>query len=363
MVKRGRLNLGIILGISTIIMHFLAYFGWSEHIYTIYGNYIYPLIRYVYDFTFGYLPFPSVYIVVIFLFWVAIKSIKSIIVWIRQGFSAKTIQDNFFHCLHFVGCAYFLFYFLWAFNYYRPSFTEVYKLNEVDIDTSLIHKELYNTTLKVNELRISIQSDTFPHESAMEWSSLESVIRENQTFVLQSLGFNTPGRVRIRKLKPNGTLLILSTAGVYIPFVCEGHIDGGLHRLQWPFTLAHEMAHGYGFTDEGECNFLGFLTCIKSNEKWIQYSGYLSYWKYLYAHTKNEQNDVASAAYNQLHTGVKSDLKSIRSEMDKYPDVMPEIRDFIYDLYLKKHGVEDGLGSYDGIIELTIRWKNSGHSL
>ncbi|MCB0582976.1 MAG: DUF3810 family protein, partial [Phaeodactylibacter sp.] len=71
--------------------------------------------------------------------------------------------------------------------------------------------------------------------------------------------------------------------GLYFPFTGEGHIDAGLHPLQKPYVMAHELAHGYGFGDEGTCNFLGYLACIGSDDPVIAYIGHLNYWRTLAA--------------------------------------------------------------------------------
>jgi len=37
--------------------------------------------------------------------------------------------------------------------------------------------------------------------------------------------------------------------------------------------------------------------------------------------------------------------------MDRYPDIMPAVRDKMYDSYLKSHGVKDGLANYSHMIK------------
>ena len=88
------------------------------------------------------------------------------------------------------------------------------------------------------------------------------------------------GRVRVRQPWPNGFLLRWSTAGIYIPQTGEGHIDRGLLAVQKPFTIAHEMAHGYGVADEGACNFIAWLACSQSRDPWVRFGGALTYWRY-----------------------------------------------------------------------------------
>jgi len=129
------------------------------------------------------------------------------------------------------------------------------------------------------------------------------------------------------------SFLRFGTAGLYWPFVGEGNIDSGLHELQQPFTMAHELAHGYGITNEGVCNFIAYLACQNAENDFIRYSGLVTYWRY------------AAIAYQGFEN------------LDKYPDIMPTFRNFAYDKYLKSQGISEGLASYSQIIMLVDAWE------
>ena len=58
------------------------------------------------------------------------------------------------------------------------------------------------------------------------------------------------GKIRCRQILPQGILLRISTAGFYNPLTGECNIDKGLHPLQKPFVMAHELFHGMGITGE-----------------------------------------------------------------------------------------------------------------
>lgn len=45
-------------------------------------------------------------------------------------------------------------------------------------------------------------------------------------------------------------------------------------------------------------------------------------------------------------------LKDIRQNHMKYPDIIPDLRDFIYDGYLKMNRIEGGLLSYSRVVEM-----------
>jgi hypothetical protein len=223
-------------------------------------------------------------------------------------------------------------------------------INEFQITTQLLINQRKKISLDTNALNVKFS-----------WSKLEDEIRNDQKRLLLDWNQNTYGRVRIRNLKPEGSLLIFSTAGIYLPFVCEGHVDSGMNPLQYPFTIAHEMAHGHGYTDEGVCNFIGFLTCMYSKDAVIRYSGLLGYWRYLYYEIRSNHPDIIASENFNLPVGLKNDLIAIRKDLLRFPDIMPWLRNLIYDSYLKTHGVNTGINSYNEIISQVIKWKESNY--
>lgn len=193
-------------------------------------------------------------------------------------------------------------------------------------------------------------------------TELEPKIRACLTAVLADFHYPTPGRVRGREL-PAGALLSFNTAGVYLPWVGEGHIDGGLHPLQKPFTLAHELAHGYGFTDEGTCNFLAYLACLRCSDPYVRYSGELTYWRYVFSALRQQSRSAYLLTRAKIPSGMHNDLAAIKDAMARYPDRLKGLQASAYDGYLKSQGIQTGMGSYDYIVQLTIAWRKKRQAL
>lgn len=354
-----RLFPGILLGLIVVCIQVLSAFGLEGIVYQIYSKGIYKYLRIIYDFTLGWLPFPFVYVVFLFLLFLIFSVVKSFLTNKKDKGTKRAFTHALASITNFIGYVYFLFYFSWAFNYSRPDIGTQLGLPEVKVDSTILMDEILYTAQLMTKERTGLTVDTNAFRKNIDWTTLEDTIRHLQEGLLKEWGDTPNGRVRIRALQPKGTLLSFSTAGVYIPFAFEGHVDGGLHSLQWPFTLAHEMAHGYGYTDEGVCNFIGLITCMKSSDPYIRYSALLSYWKYMFFEIRHRDKNLASKLYSNLDAGIKADLESIRVEHDKYPDFFPALRDMIYDFYLKYHGVSTGLDSYSEIIVQVQRWKQS----
>ena len=342
-------------GIILLAVVLLWHLGFSTTLrptfYTIYSL-VFQFFRVVYDFTLGFLPFGSIYVLVLVGLFYGIKKMR---LWKRPtAISGVVIQ-----IVNTLGCIVFLFYVLWGFHYYRPAIEAEISLPDIEVDSSQVYGEFKEITELLSRQRNLLSLDTNALAFDIVWSEMEDEIRTSQEAFLSSIGTSVVGRVRVRKLLPKGILLRFSTAGIYFPFVMEGHMDGGLNQLQWPFTVAHEMAHGYGYTDEGTCNFIGFITCMKSDSEYIRYSALLSYWKYLFYAVKATNAAMATDAYKSLPHGTKNDFIAIRKDIDNYPDILPKLRDIVYDNYLKSHGVKSGLSSYSEIIQLVVKWGKS----
>jgi hypothetical protein len=300
----------------------------------------------IYDYTLGWLPFPSVYLLFILL-------VLAIVLWIR-AIRQKGFLKGLLSLAIFLVLVVSSFYLLWGFNYKSESLSQKLELN---IDSLTISKaDLEKEIMDISALAIATRPDDFRFPV-----DTENELRVLQEQLLAEWNLPTYGRVRVRQLRPKGILLRLATAGVYIPFAMEGHIDAGLHPVQQPATMAHEMAHGYGITDEGTCNFIGFLSCLASDNKEIKYSGYILF-RYLLSNYRRYYRDDYSELLKHVAQPIIDDLVAIGKEHDKYPDLMPKARDIIYDNYLKSHGISDGLKNYSTIIQMVAAWKESGHN-
>lgn len=217
-------------------------------------------------------------------------------------------------------------------------------LEKRDIDSCYIQNTFYHQSELIAFLAAA---KTEP----LSFDKMESSIRVLQEPMHASWGIRTWGRVRVRKMFP-GFLLHFRTTGIYIPHALEGHIDGGTYYKQHPYTLAHEMAHGYGFTDESVCNYIAYLTCIKSDHTMIRYSAHLAYWRYLALYFRYFFPEEWEYIYAELPDSVQDDLNLIRQHILRFEEWMPRYRDKIYDRYLKSHGVKAGIQSYNQMIEL-----------
>jgi len=197
----------------------------------------------------------------------------------------------------------------------------------------------------------------------VDWDVPQKDLVQTLYHAYDGLDLPHPGRVRIVKLQPKGSLLHFSTAGVYLPFLGQGHIDAGLHPITHPFTMLHEMSHGYGWTGEDACNFLALICAVNSTNDQVKYSGYFGYWRYLRTQVFLLDRSLFDLEYRIGPPSVMNDYKEILAYSDRYVEILPELRDLFYDSYLKSHGISSGLVNYCEMILLAYQWKSQHTSL
>ncbi|MEY4107464.1 MAG: hypothetical protein RL181_1806 [Bacteroidota bacterium] len=336
-------------------------------------------LRRMADAVLAFLPFPACYILLAVLVGWGMVRIRDFVV--KRGIRPATAEQQiaplrgivvgsravfraFRPLLNGLGWLLFFFFWMWGFNYYRLPVEQQLGLAPVPLDGAALKSAFEEESRALAEARRQLpgskgrafaESDLPP--------GLEDTVRDALTSVLRRSGYPTAGKVRVRLLQPSGVLLRFSTAGVYLPFSAEGHVDKGLHPVQWPFTLAHEMAHGYGFGNEGVCNFWAALACLQSKDPGIRYAGRLAYWRYVAVEYRRYDSEGFRKARAALPREIVLDLEAIQKAMDRYPDLVPRLQYQLYDSYLKSQGIKEGMKSYSQVLLLVRSWEKKHRKL
>ncbi len=328
--------MGIIGLVLVVVLYQL--FRLSPQLYDVlYLKGVFQAFRIVHAATIGALFIPSLFIIVPLYFWFFFngKARK------KHGWIKSTMS-----CFIWIVV---LFYVTWGFNYTQPSLMTRLSYDKPIIDSAYISQAFKHQTTLLVELKDKMTGNQYARDKQHD-------IRNIQESILKDMGYPTSGYVKVRKLK-SGSLLHFRTSGIYIPHSFEGHIDNGLYQVQHPFTIAHEMSHGYGITDESEANFIAYLTCQRSEDLETRYSGELAYWRYLAKYYRHFHPETWKDEYYSMDTRIIQDLTMIDHHISKYKEWMPKYRDKIYDSYLKSHGVKAGIKSYDLMVVLIAAWK------
>ncbi len=340
------------LAVFIIVLRVILSF-FPQLVETLYSRGLFQIIRYLNDFTLSLSPIPLLYVfIILFIGWRIYKTIKN--KRFSTTFKSRIINFLFSTSALIAGLVFF-FILLWGFNYGRIPLEKQLKI----IPKPLSDVELKEEFKQVSDMLIDNYSKYKKTQKVSDFdlNDLENNMRKEVTKTLQRFGYPTPGKVRARLLKPKGLLLRISTAGVYLPWVGECHIDAGLHPIQIPNVMAHELAHGFGITDEGSCNFVALQTCVNSDNLFYKYSGSLSYWKTVASNFRASFPEEYEQFKIKMPQGILDDIKAINENLDKYPDIFPSGRDFFYNNFLKSQGISEGLKNYSRVILLEVAYK------
>lgn len=342
--------------ISLVLSRILVYTpGLVE---TVYSRGLFLGIRIIWDYSLALLPIPLLYLAILTILGLGIRWV----IHMRKGSSIKTPKQRIitsvlgFLAIGFAAIG--LFFWLWGFNYNRIPLDQQLGLKKVQPQKEALIQEL---KLTINRLTLARNQIAPMDSNSLDITDLppqlEKKVRNSLEGLLTEISYPTVGRVRGRKIFPKGWLIGMGATGIYIPFVSEGHFDGALHPLQHPAVIAHEMSHGYGFTNEGVCNFLALLACERSKEPMIQYAGLLMYFRYL----THDLFRMDPAYYRQLipnlPIGIQADLSAIRENRKKYQAWFPNFSRKVYNRYLQSQGVKEGIKSYNKVVGLYASWK------
>ncbi|WP_026955282.1 DUF3810 domain-containing protein [Algoriphagus vanfongensis] len=326
----------------------------------IYSRKFFPVIRNVIDMTLGNLPFPSVYIFILSVLLLLGLFIRRFLK--KHGWKPKlffTLRS----LLNAAGALVFFFLVLWGFNYQRTPIFQQLSLTPVALNLEQVESEILITQRLLVQSRSLISQDTSAIVGIISYQDLERVVRSNMGENLDMLGLNFTGKPRTKQFPPPGFMRRMGILGIYFPYTGESYIDPSLHPLEQPFTVAHEMAHSYGVTDEGEANFIAWVICSNSEDPLLRYSAHLRLLLYQIRDYYRMDPDRYKIWLKTLEPGVLNDIRSIQEESEKYQAFSIELSRKTNDLFLKTQGVKAGINSYQQLPKLAYAWRQrmGGH--
>ena len=247
-----------------------------------------------------------------------------------------------------------------AVGYHTSTLTEKTGIAE---DRDITEEELHSTFVflrdKVNGLAEEIEYED--GESRMPYSLAEMSARLTEAYDTVAGEFpffsNFPSRI-----KPVAASFFLSDAGitgVYGFLTGEPNLNIDYPDYNLPFTSAHEFAHQRGICRENEANFMAFLVCISSEDKYIQYSGYLNMLEYVAGAFYSTNKELYKAELALLCESALEDIRASNAITAAHRDSwIRKLSDRVNDSYLKANGTE-GVVSYGYVVRLAVGYCNS----
>jgi Protein of unknown function (DUF3810) len=241
--------------------------------------------------------------------------------------------------------AYLAFLLLWGLNYRRPPLTDRVAFDPARVSQAAAAALVEQSVSQLNVLHAPAHASGWP-----EPGEADGALRDAFARTERALG----SAWQARPARPKKTLLDFyfrraGVAGMTDPYFLETLVATDLLPFERPAVIAHEWSHLAGITDEGEANFVGWVTCMQGAAR-DRYSA----WLFLYDElagalpTAAMKNLAAS-----LGAGPRADLLAIRARLQRNINPTVAVAGWrVYDSYLKANRVEEGAASYAGVVRL-----------
>lgn len=315
----------------------------------VYRNGLFAVYRWVRDGIFSWQPVPVMLLVIILLI------VLAVVEWRRKQWAF--VRPWYRSLLNFFGLIIAWFYLSWGFNYSAIDVADVLSFPQEPVsehsgNTRWEMDPDFRARVVAEMNAAYLRADTSklftPEVSEDDLTAIHTSVRE----YLHSINWQTPGRVAMRRVSHSGWMRRMGVAGIYMPFSGEGHADASYLALRQFFTLAHEYGHGYGITDEGECNFLAFMALHNCGVPHLEYAAWFGLADAIlpFQAEKKDTSDLGSIDRFESHVQLPDHFAEARRRLVEdamnYPPLIPGLAAWSNNLYLKSQGVEEGIMSY-----------------
>lgn len=158
----------------------------------------------------------------------------------------------------------------------------------------------------------------------------------------------------------------MNLTGIFFPFSMEGNYNNDCYKAKLPCTVCHELAHTKGYIFEDDASFIAVLACIRSDDPYYRYAGYLTALSYV----RNQIFEYADQDKKiEFDSGISDKVWADIDANREYWNSVEEAKDTVFDSQtvsklssdfvdgnLKLNGVMDGSKSYGRMVDLMLNY-------
>jgi hypothetical protein len=142
-------------------------------------------------------------------------------------------------------------------------------------------------------------------------------------------------------------MVATGTSGFVNPLTLNVAMASDLLWFERPFDLAHEWSHDAAYAREDEANYLAILTCLRSPDPAVQYSGWFELFLYL-----PQKRHYAHREFVPL---VWQDFAALRRRNARHINALLAHWSWrTYNAYLKTNRIASGIANYDEVTRLML---------
>jgi hypothetical protein len=291
----------------------------------------------------------------------------SYFVAVRKRRSLNALACGGLHLLALFSVIAAVFYLFWGINYARPPLIERdgwqrYDTTPADRDAqaeelAALCEALVEATNENYFMATGSEDYGGPSAPAALGAALDASIDEGYRALQKDLGQDASFGESRGRAKPVAFSMLmdhLQIGGFYFPWTGEANYNRNQPSCQIPFVIAHEKAHQRCIASEDEANFYGFAACIRADDPYVRYSGYLFAQRQLLFELGRLDRERMAELVKQRLPGVQRDVDDLRAYWQQFEGAVAEISHKVNDAYLSSHGVEGGILSYGYSAKLLV---------
>jgi hypothetical protein len=241
---------------------------------------------------------------------------------------------------------YTFFYLIWGLNYFRPTIETRIGWVKQKADEAVFRSIFDSIIVCTNHSYNSILPADYP--------AIDRLVEESYRKNSVGLGINYPNGSRRPKTMLFSSFFAKSgVSGYFGPFFNEIHLNYYLLPMEYPFVLAHEKAHQFGITNEAEANLAAFVVCTSSDDRRLQYSGFVNLLVYFISDASRFK-DIKDYV-RKIEKPVILDLRFQRSHWQGLQNkTLGQVQTAANNAYLKTNHIEEGVKNYNQVVALVI---------
>ena len=329
---------------SALLIFFLVELGnrYPEMIESFYSKGMYPVIAFLFSAISGLFPF-SLWDI----FWA--RFVLFALFTLGRVILLKLKPGRFLlRALQVAAILYSFFYLSWGFNYFRWPIEKRLNWNR-QIDKNDIFPEVLDSLISnANASRVEYTAADYP--------VIDSLVEASYRDHASAFGYSYPNGSRRAKTMTFTSFFAKSgVSGYFGPFFNEVHLNGKLLPTEYPFVLAHEKAHQFGFSGEAEANFMAWFICNASIDKRLKYSANIQLLQYFFGDRFHRE-----AIREYLKRFDKKAMADIMAQRNHWMALRNETLDRAQttanNAYLKTNKIHEGVMNYNSVVKLTLEW-------
>ncbi|PHR70303.1 MAG: hypothetical protein COA67_08590 [Lutibacter sp.] len=321
---------------------------YPEIVESYYSKGVYPVISRFFRIIFGWIPFSIGDVLYIILGFLILKSLIKIV---------KKRKINFIKILASISIIYFCFHFFWGLNYYREPLHKTLAINELKYSTDELESFTNQLINKVNHLQINIaQNDTVKVVIPFSKKETYQKVRNGYANLSESYPQFDYKTNSIKHSIISLPLTYMGFSGYLNPFTGEAQVNNLNPAVSYAATSCHEVAHQLGYAAENEANFIGFLSAIKNEDVYFQYSGYYMALRYALNDLYHHDTKKYKLAIKSVNKGVLKNMQESQDFWNSYQNPLEGYFKDIFNLFLKANKQPKGIKSYNGMVGMLINY-------